>query len=129
MGEPQLVFKKFPSVMMFDKPKSAIFTFNWSSNNKFSGFRVPVDNLMSMAIFDCGNDLLEKAPGFILRHSAALHNIVKKFLARVFDHHDNIVFGLDHIIKFDNVGMATSAITISHVLYGLAYLTLPGFSC
>lgn len=65
--------------------------------------QVSVHNLVSMTVFHCSDNLLEKPSGFILRHLSPLHNVVKELLARVLNHHDDFVPRFDHVVELDDM--------------------------
>jgi hypothetical protein len=47
--------------------------------NSLFGLEISVDNLVSMAVLDGADDLLEQAASLCLWHLAPIHNVLKEF--------------------------------------------------
>ncbi len=56
-------------------------------------------DVVSMAVVDAGDDLLEEAPGLLLLQLPVLHDVVEELAARhVLHHHEYVCRSADHLI-------------------------------
>lgn len=68
--------------------------------------QIPMHNLMPMTILDCTNNLLKKPPRLGLLHPSLVDDILEQLLPRIFDDHDNVRTGGDHLVELDDMGMS-----------------------
>ena len=61
-------------------------------------FQIPVHNLVTMAVLDSTEHLLEEAARLVLFHSPVGDDVVEQFSTSILENHDDLAGGLDHSI-------------------------------
>ena len=69
--------------------------------------KIPVNDVVTVAIFHAGDDLLEEPPGVVLLQLAVLNDVVEEFSAGdVFHHHEDVGGRGDDLIELNDVRMS-----------------------
>lgn len=63
-------------------------------------------NLVSMAVLDCGNNLLEEAARLVFGHLDLFNNVIEELCASILHDHDDVGRRCNDLVQFDNVGMS-----------------------
>lgn len=65
--------------------------------------QVTMDNLVTMAILDCTNDLLKESPCLIFFHASLVDNVIEELATCVFNDHDDISWSSDDLVELDDM--------------------------
>lgn len=70
------------------------------------GLQVAMDNLVTMAVLDGADYLLEELAGLCLSHGTMIDNVLEELGAGVLEDHDDLDWSSDDGVEFDNVWVA-----------------------
>ena len=56
-------------------------------------------NVVRMAVVEGAHDLLEEAPCVVFGHLASADDVVEQFAGEVFDDHNDVGGGIDHVVS------------------------------